>query len=248
MNSNPFSLKGKTYLVTGASSGIGAQTAISISKMGGVVVVCGRNKDKLNEVFAKLDGVGHQIIVADLYTQLEDVINNCPKINGIVYSAGITKHIPIKYIDKKNYDSVFNINYTIPVFLLDKLFKNKKINPNSSIVFISSLASKFPFKGGTLYAGAKAALDTYCKTIALEFSHKKIRANTINPGMVKTPLLDGAEETISKEAMDEHEKSYPLGFGETTDVANLAVFLLSDASKWITGTNIIIDGGLTAGA
>lgn len=247
MKQNPFSLNGKRILVTGASSGIGAQVAISASEMGAQVVITGRNEENLKAIYTQLSGIGHQMIIADFYTQVEDLAQQCPQLDGVVNSAGITKHLPIKFLDQKNFDIVFNINYTLPVFLINRLFKLKKINQGASIVFISSLASKFPFKGGSFYSGAKAAIDVFCKTIAIEFANQKIRANTINPGMVKTPLFDGAVKTISQEAMDEHEKAYPLGFGETVDVANTAIFLLSDASRWITGTNVILDGGLTAG-
>lgn len=247
MNQNPFSLTGKRILVTGASSGIGAQVAISASKMGATLIITGRDKIKLSSTFINLEGQGHQMVVADLKTQLEDIIALCDSLDGVVNSAGITKHVPIKFLDDKNFDEIFNLNYTLPVYLVNKLLKLKKINSRGSIVFISSLASMYPFKGGSFYAGAKAAIDVFSKTIAIEFAHQKIRANTLNPGMVKTPLLEGAVATITQDAMNEHEKSYPLGFGESVDVANTVIFLLSDASKWITGTNIILDGGLTAG-
>lgn len=247
MNNIPFALSGKRILITGASSGIGAQTAISVAAMGATVIITGRNKNNLHSTFLKLTGKGHQEIIADICTEVELIVNNCGQLDGIVNCAGITKHVPIKFLDQKNFDQVFNVNYNAPVFLTNRLFKEKKINQGASIVFISSLASKFPFKGGSYYSGAKAAIDTFSKTIAIEFASQKIRANTINPGMVKTPLLEGAEETISKEAMAEHEKAYPLGFGDTNDIANACIFLLSDASKWITGTNMIMDGGLTAG-
>jgi NAD(P)-dependent dehydrogenase (short-subunit alcohol dehydrogenase family) len=247
MMNNPFTLTGKRILITGASSGIGAQTAISVAAMGATVIITGRNKNNLQETFSKLKGEGHQQIIANLCTETELIINNCGLLDGIVNCAGVTKHVPIKFLDQKNFDYLFNINYTAPVYLINHLFKTKKINPAASIVFISSLASKFPFKGGTYYSGAKAAIDNFSKTIAIEFASQKIRSNTINPGMVKTPLLDGAEETISKEAMEAHERAYPLGFGDTHDIANACIFLLSDASKWITGTNLIMDGGLTAG-
>lgn len=244
---NPFSLKGKQILVTGASSGIGAQTAISISKMGGQLILTGRNEKNLRSTFQSLSGEGHELIVADLCTEVEKLVRVCDPIDGLVNCAGFTKYLPIKFIDKKSIQEVFDINYAAPVDLINRLFKGKKIRENASIVLISSLASKFPFKAGTLYSGAKAGMDVFCKTIALEFAPKKIRANTINAGMVRTPLLKGAEDTIGSEGMLQNEKSYPLGFGETTDIANMCIFLLSDASRWVTGTNIIMDGGLTAG-
>jgi NAD(P)-dependent dehydrogenase (short-subunit alcohol dehydrogenase family) len=247
MNQNIFSLLGKKILITGASSGIGAQTAITASGMGATLIITGRNEKNLNATFARLHGTGHLAITADMCGNIDALIESCDALDGIVNCAGITKHLPIKFIDKKAIDEVFSINYTAPVVLINQLFKKKKINHGASVVLLSSLASMYPFKAGTLYSGAKAAIDNFSKTIALEFAPQKIRSNTINCGMVKTPLLDGAQETISKEAMEAHEKGYPLGFGETTDIANMAVFLLSDASRWVTGTCIVMDGGLTAG-
>lgn len=247
MEQQPFSLHGKKILITGASSGIGAQTAITASKMGAQLIITGRDEKKLNSVSDKLTGNGHIAIAADLCLDTDALIEVCNGLNGIVNCAGITKHLPIKFIDKKAIQAVFDINYTAPVVLINQLFKKKKINAGASIVFLSSLASMYPFKGGTLYSGAKGAIDNFSKTIAIEFAPQKIRSNTINAGMVRTPLLDSAAETISKEAMEIHEKGYPLGFGEADDIANMSVFLLSDASKWVTGTNIIMDGGLTAG-
>lgn len=247
MEQQPFSLRGKKILITGASSGIGAQTAIIASQMGALLIITGRDEKKLNSVSDKLTGNGHAVIAADLCLDTDALIEACNGLNGIVNCAGITKHLPIKFIDKKAIDAVFDINYTAPVVLINQLFKKKKINAGASIVFLSSLASMYPFKGGTLYSGAKGAIDNFSKTIAIEFAPQKIRSNTINAGMVRTPMLDNAADTISKEAMAAHEKGYPLGFGEAEDIANMSVFLLSDASKWVTGTNIIMDGGLTAG-
>ena len=247
MSEQIFSLKGKRILVTGASSGIGAQTAITASVMGAALIITGRNEKNLNSTLSQLHGTGHIAIAADMNETSDLIIDACNSLDGIVNCAGITKHLPIKFIDKKGIDDVFSINYTAPVILINQLFKKKKINNGASIVLLSSLASMYPFKGGTLYSGAKAAIDNFSKTIAIEFAPQKIRSNTINAGMVKTPLLKGAEETISKEAMAAHEKAYPLGFGEAADVANMSIFLLSDASKWVTGTCIVMDGGLTAG-
>jgi len=188
MLQNPFLLKGKNILITGASSGIGAQAAISVSRMGATLIITGRNKVNLNKTFHLLEGEGHQAIVADLCTDIESLIQSCSNVDGIVNCAGITKHLPIKYIDKKAINHIFDINYIAPVELINRLFKLKKINAGASIVLVSSLASMFPFKGGTVYSGAKAAIDVFSKTIALEFASQKIRANTINAAMVRTPL------------------------------------------------------------
>jgi len=246
---NPFSLANKTILVTGASSGIGAQTAISISELGATVILSARNKDKLTEVLSELKEGKHQIITADL-TKSEEVlilVETIENLDGVVHSSGIVKPFPIKFIGEQQLKEMFEINYNAPVLLMSKLFKAQKINKAASVVFMSSISSHFSHKGGGLYSSTKAALNSYSKTTALEFAHRKIRSNVISAAMVKTPLFDEAQKTTSKELMDKHGEDYPLGFGETVDVANAIIYLLSDASKWVTGTELVLDGGLTAG-
>lgn len=246
---NPFSLENKTILVTGASSGIGRESAIRISKMGGKLVLSARRIDELKITLGQLEGSGHMVLPADqtLEEEIDQLVAECPPIDGLIHSAGIVRPFPVKFIGKKQVDQLFDINYLGPVLLNSKLFKKKKINKGASIVFMSSISSQFPHKGGALYSGAKAALNAYCKVIALEYAPQKVRANYISAAMVRTPLFDDAEKAITKEMMDEHGKHYPLGFGDPDDIAHAAIFLLSDASKWITGTGIVMDGGLSAG-
>ena len=246
---NPFDLTGKKIVVTGASSGIGRQAAISISEMGGEVIINGRNTEELSKTFSLLKGKNHECYAADLTdeTQLNELTAKISDLNGIVHCAGIVRPFPVKFITKKQIDEIYNINYISTVLLTSKLLKEKKINKAASLVFVSSISSRFAHKGGALYSASKAGLEIYSKTIAIEFATQKIRSNCIQAAMVKTPLFDTAEQAVTKEMMDAHGEKYPLGFGEPTDVANAIIFLLSDASKWITGTNLVMDGGLTAG-
>ena len=244
-----FSLNDKTILVTGASSGIGAQTAITLSNAGANLIISARNQDRLEEVYNVLNGEGHRIVLADLTvkTQLEKLIEELPALDGIVHSVGMVRPFPVKFIGQKQINQLFEVNYNSAVLLISKLFKSKKINTAASLVFMSSISSRFAHKGGALYAGSKAAINAYSKTIALEYASKKIRSNVISAAMVKTPIFEEAEKAVSKEMMDKHGENYPLGFGEPEDIANAIVFLLSNASKWITGTELVMDGGLTAG-
>lgn len=246
---NAFSLQHKTILVTGASSGIGAQTAISIAEAGGKVILSARNVERLEKVFKQLEGEGHQIIPADLTKpeDIENLISQLPELDGLVQSSGMVRPFPVKFIGEKQIDEMFGLNYKAPIVLTSKLFRQKKIKSAASLVFMSSISSHFAHKGGALYSGSKAAVNSYSKTIAIEYGVKKIRSNVISAAMVKTPIFDEAEKAVSKEMMDKHGENYPLGFGEPQDVANGIVFLLSDASKWITGTELVMDGGLTAG-
>ncbi len=244
-----FELHNKIILVTGASSGIGAQTAITISQAGGTLILSARNKERLQQTFEKLEGTGHKIISADLTdgNQIEALVDAVPNLDGLVLSSGMVRPFPIKFIGEKQIDEMFDLNYKAPIILTSKLFKSKKIKPSASLVFMSSISSHFAHKGGALYSGSKAAINSFSKTIAIEYGIKKIRSNVISAAMVKTPIFDEAEKAVSKEMMDKHGENYPLGFGEPEDVANAIVFLLSDASKWITGTELVMDGGLTAG-
>ncbi len=246
---NPFSLADKTILITGASSGIGARAAVTVAEMGATVVLSARNKERLEETLGQLPKGDHKIITADLTDPdaIEALVDETPLLDGAVHSSGVVRPFPVKFIGKKQVDELFGINYNGPVLLTSRLFRKKKINKGASLVFMSSISSQFPHKGGALYSGTKAALNTYSKTIALEYAPQRVRSNVISAAMVKTPLFEEAEKAITKEMMDKHGEQYPLGFGTPEDVANAMVFLLSDASGWITGTEIVMDGGLTAG-
>lgn len=246
---NKFSLENKTILITGASSGIGAQTAITLSQAGANLILSARNIERLEAVFKQLTGEEHQIIPADLTKEedLKTVIKQVPNIDGMVHSAGMVRPFPVKFIGEKQIDQMFGVNYKACILLTSKLFKAKKINKQASLVFMSSISSHFAHKGGALYSGSKAAVNAYSKTIALEYAPQKVRSNVISAAMVKTPIFDEAEKAVSKEMMDKHGEHYPLGFGEPEDVANAILFLLSNAAKWITGTELVMDGGLTAG-
>jgi NAD(P)-dependent dehydrogenase (short-subunit alcohol dehydrogenase family) len=241
----PFHLQNKTILITGASSGIGRQVAISISQMGGTAVVTGRNEDRLNETISLLTGTQHLCYSADLLdeTARTKLIEKLPPLDGIVHCAGIVNPYPIKFINAKKINETFKINYEVPVLLMATISKNKKLNNKASIVFLSSISGQHPHKGGAMYAGSKAAIEAFSKVTALEFYSQGIRSNCISPAMVKTNMYDRAEEGMSKQSMDEHVNQYPLGVGSPEDVANAVIYLLSDASKWVTGINLILDGG-----
>lgn len=243
--STPFHLHDKTILVTGASSGIGRAVAISISRMGGTCVITGRNATRLNETAGMLSGEGHQVIAADLVDEQSrtSLVAALPPLDGYVHCAGNVIHFPVKFLAQKHVDEMMKLNFESPVLLTAGMLRAKKIRNNASLVYISSISSMFPPKGGGMYSSAKAALETFMKTVAQETVHQGIRANCISPAMVQTPLYDRAEDSITKEEMDKHIEKYPLGVGQPEDVANAAIYLLSPASKWVTGITIVLDGG-----
>jgi NAD(P)-dependent dehydrogenase (short-subunit alcohol dehydrogenase family) len=238
------SLSGKNILVTGASSGIGQATAILCSQLGAKIIISGRNEAGLAKTAKQLKDP--LTIIADLNKQedIESLIQKCGALDGLVNGAGVVKPLPVKYIRKKDIAELFDANFSSAVLLCSGLSSQKKFNDNASVVFISSVSSLHPYIGGALYSSSKAALEAFSRSFALEHASKKIRANVVSPALVKTKIFEETELATSEEEMKQYEAQYPLGFGEAEDVANCIAFLLSQASRWITGTTITMDGGL----
>jgi NAD(P)-dependent dehydrogenase (short-subunit alcohol dehydrogenase family) len=255
-------LEGKTVLVTGASSGIGRATAIECSKMGAKVIITARNEERLNETLSQMEGSNHSIIVADLSKddELNDVVNSSPildglgshfrfdlasEVNGIVHCAGLTKNVPFQFASRENIDEVMNVNFYAPVELTRLLIKTKKLIRDGSIVFISSISGVVcSAPASSIYSASKGAINGLVKGMALDLAPKNIRVNCVNPGVIETAIFNNG--VITEEQLLENKKQYPLGrFGKPEEIAYAIIYLLSDASKWITGTNLIIDGGFT---
>ena len=246
MLNNPFLLTGKTILVTGASSGIGRATAIECSKMGATVIITGRNQERLDETFSSLEGGGHKQIIADLTLEkeLENLVEQLPVLDGCVNNAGIGVTLPIQFFTIDNLDNIYRTNFFAPVLLTKLLVKKKRMGKPSSIVFTSSISHMVREAGSGIYGCSKASLETFMKFAAKEFAIKNIRCNSVNPGMVHTPLIH--EGTLSKEQLEEDMKKYPLKrYGDPLDIAYGIIYLLSDASSWVTGHTLVIDGGRT---
>lgn len=241
---NPFSLEGKIILVTGASSGIGRGIAFTCSKMGAKVIINGRNKERLQETLSQMEGEGHVIAIGDLTDtdSLIAMVENIPKLDGVMHCAGLGQRIPCKDLKGFNVDQVMNVNFKAPVMLQAELLRQKKINKSASIVFIASIASWSGSVGNSIYSASKGAIISYANCLALELAPRNIRVNCISPAMVWTDLVlaNGTDE----EQLKEDEQKYPLKrYGTPEDIANLAIYMLSDASAWMTGSNVMISGG-----
>ena len=244
MGFNPFSLEGKTILVTGASSGIGRGVAVTCSKMGATVIINGRNVSKLQETLTLMEADESQLMPGDLTdkNELGSLVASLPKLDGVVHCAGIGQRIPCKDLLEENVNQVMDVNFKAPVMLQAELLRQKKLNKASSIVFIASIASWSPSFGNAVYSASKGAIISYANCLALELAPRKIRVNCISPAMVWTDLI--TKDGIDEEQLKEDESKYPLKrYGQPEDIANLAVYMLSDASTWMTGSNVKISGG-----
>lgn len=243
---NPFSLQGKTILVTGASSGIGQATAITCTQMGADVVITGRDAERL-QATADLMGEAKGQIVADLIVQedVEKLVAALPPLDGAVLCAGNSTTLPLQFGTREKFDDMFDVNFFAPVELLRLMYKKKVLQKGASVVLIASIGGTHSFMPGNgVYGASKAALNSVMKYAAREYASRKVRVNSICPGMVDTPLIHRG--TITEEQLAEDAKRYPLGrYGRPDDIAHGAIYLLSDASSWLTGHDLVIDGGFS---
>lgn len=250
MSYNPFSLENKTILVTGASSGIGRATAVACSKMGASVIITARNEERLKgtlEMLAVSENQHHELLIADLSTEEDvfDLVDRLPVLDGTSLNAGIVKTLPVKFINQVALSEVLNVNMVGPVLLVQRLLKKKKLKKGSSVVFTSSIGGvMISTIGNTMYGISKGGLNAFMKGLALEMASQGIRSNSVNPGFVATNILSAG--TISEVDLEKNMKAYPLGrFGAPEDIAHAIIYLLSDASSWVTGHTLVVDGGVT---
>lgn len=252
MNYNPYSLKNKTILVTGASSGIGRSTAIECAKLGATVIITGRNEERLAEAYEKLDkvyGQEHRMVIADLSTNEgnKTLISSISELDGISSNVGIvTSNAPVKFIKDDVLQSVFEVNTFSHVKLIRDLYKKKILKKNASVVITASVAGVTASTlGNSVYGMTKAAINAFMKFCAIEFAVRGIRCNSVCPGMIKTPLT-GTDGAFTEDDYNKELEKYPLGrFGQPEEVAWTTSFLLSDASSFITGMSLLVDGGVS---
>ena len=242
---NPFSLEGKTILVTGASSGIGRATAIECSEAGAKVILLGRSVERLNETLANCVGENHCLIQCDLadLDSFSEKFSNIPELDGIVHNAGVNTKYLVKNLSKDKIDGIFHTNYYAPVLITQMFLKKRVLKKNASLVFVSSISASLGAISNSVYASSKGALNSFVRSLALEIAPRGMRANVIQPGMIETPILSAYAMSEELEAL---KNSSPLGHpGEPEDIAYGCIYLLSDASKFVTGSVMTIDGGVT---
>lgn len=252
MSYNPFSLENKVIIVTGASSGIGAQCSIDCSKMGAKVVLVARNEERLKQTLSQMEGEGHIIKSYDLNnleginTLVSSIVAETGKIDGFIHAAGIEKTKPVKMLTPEDYETIYKVNALSGFEFIHQLSSIKNMNKGGSIIMISSITGVIGRGSVAAYAASKGAMISACRTMAIEFAKKQVRVNCISPGTILTPLMQNFLNELDEDARAKRVDGFLLGIGETTDISNACIYLLSDASRWVTGQNLIIDGGYTA--
>lgn len=243
---NPFSLEGKTVLITGAASGIGKATALLCAQMGATTILVDLNEEGLKATKSEIENQDNSSIYPLNLTDDKAVsafVGSIPKVDGVVSNAGIVKSLLAKFNEKEDMEKIFQINTFSHINLIQELIKQKRLSKGASIVMTSSMSGVFcGLAGGSLYGATKAALVGYAKALAIELAPRGIRVNTVHPGMIETPLTNGT--ALSAELLAEDAKNYPLGrYGHPEEIATAMVYLLSDATVWMTGSKLLIDGG-----
>ena len=249
---NPFSLEGKNIIVTGASSGIGQQVAIACSMMGARIALIGRNKERLTETRTQLSGDGHVLVsydLTDLQHQKElvtGIVAQIGVIDGLVNCAGISTVMPLKLMSPEKLEEFFKTNVFATIELTRQVLGINNVNKiGASVIFFASIMGCVGENAKSLYSLTKGALISGCRSLAVEYAPKKIRINVVSPGLIETAINKNQPYLADPEKRKQTETLYPLGLGETSDIANLCIYLLSNASRWITGQNFIVDGGYT---
>lgn len=247
MSYNPYSLEGKTILVTGASSGIGKATAIECSKLGARVIITGRDEARLQQTLSSLEGEGHVVIAAGLGEDdgIRFLVERVPVLNGIVHAAGISDTVLFQFLKKERLENIFNINFFAPVVLSQLLLKKKLLRKGGSIVFLSSIDGSITAHiGNSMYSATKGALSAMMRNMSIELASKGIRVNAVLPGMTETPLIHN--DDITQEQLNKDMELYPLKrYADPREIAWAIIYLLSDASTFTIGANLVVDGGFT---
>lgn len=251
---NPFSLESKVIVISGAASGIARQCAISCSKMGAKLILLDLNEDGLKETMTMVERPEEHFWACVNLLEYEkvaeivkDAVLKVGRINGVLNCAGISTTNLFKLTKPEELDKFFKVNVYTGYFLTQECCKMGNLSKEGgSVVFFSSVAGSFGEVGKSTYGMTKAALLNLAKHLACEYARKKVRVNSISPGAICTPINMNLPHMKDPEKRAALEAQHLLGLGETTDIANACIYLLSDASRWVTGTNLFVDGGFSA--
>lgn len=249
---NPLDLTGRAILVTGASSGLGREIAVYLSKLNARVVLCGRDQDRLEQTRTAMDAGEHIVApfdlaaIDDIPKWMSEIANQTGTLHGLVHSAGIGGPKPIRTITKRDFDNLMGVNVGAAIALA-KGFRQKAVfTPGGGIIFLSSVAGLVGQPANALYSATKGALIALTRSLALELARDDIRVNCIAPAMVMTEMGEKLRQSLTAENWAAIAAAHPLGMGRPEDVAGAVAFLLAGTGRWITGTTLVADGGYTA--
>lgn len=249
---NPLDLTGRTYLVSGASSGLGRAIARIIAEQGAKVIVHGRDEARIDETLAMLPGSGHRGTAFDLSnyeeipTWVSGLVRDSGVLSGIVHSAGLLTVAPLKVLSRKILQPMMDVNVHAAIALAKALRVPANRTPEASIVFLSSVIAFVGNPGQVAYSATKGALVALSKSMAVELAREGIRVNCVAPGAVQTEMVYKYSRTVPKDQLENLEARHPLGFGQPEDVGYAVAYLLGKTGRWITGSTLIVDGGYSA--
>lgn len=245
--------QGKYVVVTGATSGIGRAICLELNRLNARLVIAGRDMEKLNALYTELENEAHQILCLDLNShedisgQIRGISKRVGRLYGLCHSAGIVETRPLTSMNAERLNSILDVNLIAGIDFAKAVSKRDVMEEEGgSILFISSIYALIGMAGEIGYSASKGALISAARAMAIELARRRIRVNTLSPGLVRTAMTESAFSLMSRKRWDDLVDAHPLGAGTPEDVARAAVFLLSPQSSWITGTNLVIDGGYTA--
>lgn len=251
---NPFSLEGKTIVISGAASGIARQCAISCSKMGARLILLDLNEEGLKDTMTMVERPeDHYWTVVNLTDRervkevIAEGVAKVGKVNGLLNCAGISTTLPLNAVKEDTLDKFFKVNVYTGYYLTQEICRRANLSEDgASVVFFSSVAGSYGEAGKSVYGMTKGALKAVAKSLAVELARKNVRVNSISPGVIVTPINQNLPHIADPEKRAALEAQHLLGLGKTTDIANACIYLLSDAARWVTGINLFVDGGFTA--